>query len=163
MSVDTQRLAGLIRILLSELLGLRSAELSICLLGDHAIARLNEGYVGHAGPTDVITFDYRNTVSEGILAGAGKPELRGEICIGVHEARRQARRYRCDWSHEVVRYVIHGVLHLLGYDDGEVAARRRMKRLEDRLLQRLVARMGPLRLDRSFGASRRLVAGRVET
>jgi probable rRNA maturation factor len=47
----------------------------------------------------------------------------------------QSREFGTDWRAELVRYVIHGLLHLLGHDDREPAARRRMKRVESRLLR----------------------------
>jgi probable rRNA maturation factor len=49
----------------------------------------------------------------------------------------QARRFRTTWQSELVRYVVHGVLHLLGYDDRDSRARRRMKAAEDALVRRL--------------------------
>jgi len=147
--VDTRRLAGWARAVLSELPGLQRATLSVCLLGDRAMAELNETFVGHSGPTDVITFDY----AEG--GGTGRAGvLAGEICMGVEEAVRQARRFRTDWSRELARYLIHGILHLRGYDDAGPSARRRMKREEDRLLRRLERRVGRLSL-RPGGRARR--------
>ena len=61
----------------------------------------------------------------------------GEIFICLDEAVSQARRFRTTWQSELVRYVVHGVLHLLGYDDAASRARRRMKKAEDTLLHLL--------------------------
>jgi probable rRNA maturation factor len=55
----------------------------------------------------------------------------------VDEALIQARRFRTTWQNELLRYIIHGVLHLGGFDDERAASRRRMKREEDRLLGKL--------------------------
>lgn len=143
-AVDTRRLAGWVRLVLTRFPDLRGAELSICLLGDREMTGLNESFVGHEGPTDVITFDYSEP-------GSGSGVLAGEICIGVEEAARQARRYRTDWSREVARYVIHGILHLRGYDDADREARRQMKRVEDRLLRWLARKAGGLWLGRGKG------------
>jgi len=49
----------------------------------------------------------------------------------------QAKEFKSSWQAEVVRYVVHGVLHLLGYDDLKPALRRRMKREENRLMRLL--------------------------
>ena len=49
----------------------------------------------------------------------------------------QAKQFRTSWQSEVVRYAVHGVLHLLGHDDLRLAARRKMKREENRLVRRL--------------------------
>lgn len=130
--VDGRQVSRLMRWLLGEGLGLRRAHLSVSLLGDAAMARLNATYVHHEGATDVITFDYRPA------GPATAPEgLWGEICVGVEEAQRQARRFGTTWPAEVARYLVHGVLHLLGFDDQQPEARRRMKREEDRLLRLL--------------------------
>lgn len=147
-AVDVRRVERLVRVLVAGLLGIRAASLGVCLLGDRAMARLNETFLGHTGPTDVITFDYGDPASRGRGRGGHPVGLWGELCIGMEEAIRQARRYGCDWSREVARYIVHGVLHLLGHDDREPAARRRMKRAEDRLLRRLAGTLGTLALGR---------------
>lgn len=121
-------------------LGLESCDLGICLLAAPAMTRLNEKFVGHAGVTDVIAFDYADP------PGAS---LHGEIFLCVDEAVRQARRFRTTWPAELVRYLAHGVLHLRGYDDHRAADRRRMKREEDRLLRALAAAFPLAQLGRS--------------
>lgn len=112
--------------LLGEL-GIQKAELEINLVAAGAMTRLNEKFLHHAGSTDVITFDYRNT----------EFQVRGEIFICVDEAVLQARRFRTGWPLEIVRYLIHGVLHLLGHDDAHAVKRRKMKREENRLLRKI--------------------------
>ncbi len=72
--------------------------------------------------------------------------LHGEIFICVDEALLQARRFHTSWPSEVVRYLVHGVLHLRGFDDLQPAARRRMKREEDRLHRALATRFALSRL-----------------
>ena len=104
------------------------------------MARINERFLQHEGSTDVITFDHAEP--GGMLNGARK--LCGEIFICVDDAVAQARVFRTTWPAELVRYAIHGLLHLAGHDDHEPAARRLMKRAENRLL-RLVAAQFPLR------------------
>jgi probable rRNA maturation factor len=52
----------------------------------------------------------------------------------------QARRFHVHWQSELVRYIVHGLLHLQGFEDLDPAARRRMKRQEDRLLKHLAGR-----------------------
>ena len=146
--------------LLVEQCGLRAYDLSLCLLAAPAMTRLNERFVGHAGCTDVITFDYsakvgpasRRTGHGRHASGSGRrdagPTVCGEIFICVDEAVLQARRFRTSWPSEVVRYLVHGVLHLRGYDDLQPAARRRMKRQENRLLRALAARFSLSQLER---------------
>ncbi|HNQ89635.1 MAG TPA: rRNA maturation RNase YbeY [Verrucomicrobiota bacterium] len=106
-------------------------ELAFFLVTDPVMGRLNERHLGHAGSTDVITFDYGRPPG----AGAGTAWLRGDLFVCPDEARRQARRFRADWPAEIARCVIHGLLHLAGHDDLEPAARRAMKQVENRLVR----------------------------
>lgn len=112
---------------LTQLVGVESYDLGIHLVAAPEMIRLNETFLHHAGATDVITFNY----SERATA------LHGEIFICVDEAISQSRRFRTTWQSELVRYLVHGVLHLGGHDDAQLAARRKMKREEDRLLKQL--------------------------
>jgi probable rRNA maturation factor len=116
--------------LLRDLLGLQDFELDLHVVGAAEMTRLNETFLQHQGSTDVITFDH---------AEPGEA-LHGEIFVCVDEALIQARRFRTTWQSELLRYVVHGVLHLCGYDDQEPAARRRMKRAENRWLRELERR-----------------------
>lgn len=83
--------------------------LSIALLDDAGIAGINESYLSHTGPTDVISFP---------LAQPGAP-LVGDIYIGAEQARRQAAEYGVSETEELVRLVVHGTLHVLGWDHPE--------------------------------------------
>lgn len=122
--VDTRALRVLVQQVQAE--AGQSAELGIHLVGARRSAALNQQFLGHEGPTDIITFDHGST-----------PErVCGELFICVAEAVRQAREFGTTWSEEVRRYVIHGILHLRGYDDLEPGARRVMKREENRLVRR---------------------------
>lgn len=130
---------------LAEELKLADAELVLHLVTSREIARLNESFLRHAGTTDVITFGYSEGRDRRQRMGS---ELNGEIFICVEEAVGQARRFRATWQSELLRYAIHGVLHLLGYDDVSAPARRHMKRVEDRHLRRLARRFPLTKLAR---------------
>lgn len=105
-------------------------QVAIFFVGSRKIARLNQEYVGHSGPTDVITFDYDRPE----VARPDEVWLRGDLFICIDEARHQAQEFATTWQSELTRYVIHGLLHLLGYDDREVPDRKAMKHVEGRLL-----------------------------
>ena len=77
---------------------------------------------------------------------SGEDWLRGDLVICLDEAQRQAREFGVPWQAELVRYVVHGLLHLRGFDDRTTAARRAMKRAEGRVVRRLVARFSLSRL-----------------
>jgi probable rRNA maturation factor len=127
-------------------LKIENAELGIIFVAAPEMISLNETFLQHEGSTDVITFDY----AEKRKAESGKRKsVHGELFVCVDEAVSQAMRFKTNWQSEVVRYVVHGVLHLLGHDDSRPAARRRMKRAENRLLSRLSRRFSLAQLGRA--------------
>jgi probable rRNA maturation factor len=116
-------------------LEIKTADLGIRLVAAPEMTRLNVKFLGHGLPP-------KNTRGSNRL----KPELQtlhGDIFVCVDEAVWQARKFRTSWQSEVVRYIVHGVLHLLGFDDSSLDARRKMKRHENRRL-RAMARRFPL-------------------
>lgn len=121
-------LRRIVRTLLRDLLEVRAWSLCIHLIPGVEMARLNERFLHHIGSTDVLTFDYEEP-----------DRLAGEVFISIDDTLEQARRYRAGWQDELIRYIIHGVLHLQGYDDTRAAGRRRMKSREDSLLEELQA------------------------
>lgn len=146
--VDRRRFRRLATALLSEVLALPRYDLGLCLLADAEMIQLNETFLRHAGSTDVITFDYVAAGPQPGQAGHSARQensgtespLHGEIFICLDEAIRQAKRFRTSWQSELVRYLVHGVLHLRGFDDCSATARRRMKREENRLVRALASR-----------------------
>ena len=113
--------------LLSKRLELEDAEVGFDFVSDKRMAEINQQYLGHEGSTDVITFPYSE--SDG--------PLQGDIFICVDEAIRQSRSFKTTWQQEIVRYMVHGILHLLGEDDLKPELRRKMKRKENRLVEEL--------------------------
>jgi probable rRNA maturation factor len=132
--VNLRRLRPIVETLLHTLPAIQTASLGVSLLSAPQMTRLNERFLKHAGSTDAITFDYSEPGARNSKRGT---DLHGEIFICVDEAIAQARRFRTTWQAELVRYLVHGILHLLGYDDRRPAARRKMKRAEDRLVRSL--------------------------
>ena len=63
--------------------------------------------------------------------------MHGEFFICVDEAVSQAKNFKTNWPSEIVRYIVHGVLHLIGHDDLKQDLRRKMKRAENLLLRKL--------------------------
>jgi probable rRNA maturation factor len=148
--INQRLLKQICRALLAEL-KLEKADIGICLVGESEITLLNETFLHHAGPTDVIAFDYHGNTNPGgqrsvaaqksrALTKPCPPGIHGEIFICMDEAIRQARQFGATWQSEIVRYLVHGVLHLLGHDDIRAAARRKMKREENRLLREISRR-----------------------
>jgi len=114
-------------------------ELCFHFVESKEMARLNEQFLQHVGPTDVITFDH----------GEGQPGLHGEIFICPEIASAQAREFRTSLPEELVRYAIHGLLHLQGQDDRSPALRKRMKHEEDRIVGSLAKQFAIARLQRT--------------
>jgi len=113
-------------------LGLREAELSVLLVSDREMRRLNCAYRGADRPTDVLSFAQQ----EG--GGAAPRDLLGDVVISVDTARRQAAARGASVERETDRLLIHGLLHLLGYDHERSGAEaRRMQRRERALARRL--------------------------
>ena len=125
--IDSRRLKKIIAELLAEL-AITDAELGITLVGAREMARVNWQFLQQEGSTDVITFDHREN-------GAGAAQIHGELYICVDDAVKQAKEFGTHWQAELVRYMVHGVLHLMGYDDLTPALRRTMKREENRLVR----------------------------
>jgi probable rRNA maturation factor len=157
--INLRLLKKIANALLAEL-EIEKGEFGICLVGAPEMTRLNETFLRHAGSTDVITFDYSDKAVGAdvrrLLNQKPAPQKRretpcvvsykkiqGEIYICVDEAVLQARKFGTSWQSEVVRYLVHGVLHLLGFDDSSAGARRKMKREENRRL-REITRCFPL-------------------
>ena len=131
--LDRQRLLRLDRRWLERIVRRAAArlrspagELCVLVVDDRRIAKLHEQWLGVAGPTDVITFDL---AEDG--PGGG---LHGDIVVSAETARRTARELGWAPRHELAYYVIHGLLHLAGYDDHTVADRQTMRARERSLM-----------------------------
>jgi len=110
--------------------------LCVVLVGDAEMTELNRRWLGQEGATDVIAFGHGGPGAAAERAGS----LCGDVVISLDTARRAARRFRTSWQAEVVRYLVHGFLHLRGFDDKTPSARRQMKRAESTLLKILSRR-----------------------
>jgi probable rRNA maturation factor len=136
-ALDVRLLRKIITAALTEQLQLEQVELGVTLVGAAEMARVNWQFLQHAGSTDVITFDHTEAQVSRKSAAAGRREICGELYVCVDDAVAQARSFRTIWPAEVVRYIVHGILHLCGHDDHRAAARRVMKQEENRLVRRL--------------------------
>ncbi|MBI2962753.1 MAG: rRNA maturation RNase YbeY [Deltaproteobacteria bacterium] len=125
--INRRRLARTARIVL-DALGLGGGELSLRLVHDAEIHGLNRDYRGQDRSTDVLSFSLR----EGEFA-ALSPAL-GDVVISLDTASRQAAENGVTLAEEVDRLLVHGILHLAGYDH-EISSReeRRMKRKESEM------------------------------
>jgi probable rRNA maturation factor len=122
---------------LLDALRLPEAELSLLLVSDAVMRRLNRAWRGRDRATDVLSF----AQAEG--PGGAPPGLLGDVVISLDTARRQAAERAASLGSELDRLLVHGVLHLLGYDhERSPAEARRMRRRERALARRLAERGG---------------------
>ena len=105
-SVSAARLADAARAVLRAE-GVRDALLSVTLVSRSAMARLNRRHLGHAGATDVISFGFAPAPGGGVV---------GDIYICPDVARDNAKAAGCGVREELLRLVVHGTLHVLGWD-----------------------------------------------
>ncbi len=116
-------------------LGLPDAELSVLFIGDRAMRALNNTYRGKDTTTDVLSFSLREGGFPHI-----QPEMLGDIVISLPVAARQAREAGHSLVRELERLLVHGLLHVLGYDhERSPQEARRMERKERQLRERLSA------------------------
>jgi rRNA maturation RNase YbeY len=106
--------------------GIKSATLSLVFVTGPAIRKINKTHLGHDHVTDIITFDFGDDKAHCID---------GELVICLTEAVRNARIFGEPVEREILRYVAHGILHLLGQDDATDKQRAAMRVKEDQLLE----------------------------
>ena len=159
--IDLRLLRQIVLFILKEVFQEPRFELGIRLVSADEMAKINETFLQHVGSTDVVTFDYSQNAADTLAAEkfqahseVGPPTegrqhvLHGEIFISIDDAVAQAKQFRAIWQSELARYVVHGLLHLRGFDDLNPAARRKMKREENRVLNLLSHRFPLNKLQR---------------
>ncbi len=119
------------RIILDTLLseGVRKqGSISVCFVNDKKIKELNLRFLKRSGPTDVISFDL----------SASTNEIAAEIAISTDTAIKQSKIYHTTHTYETLLYLIHGLLHLVGYDDRTGKDRLKMQRRQEYLCSKYV-------------------------
>jgi probable rRNA maturation factor len=101
-------------------------EIVVAIVSDSAMARLHVDFMGIEGPTDVLTFEH------------------GEIVVSAETAAIYARQYAHPIEQELLLYIIHGLLHLNGYDDRTASAAARMRRTQNRVVRAVLAQLPAL-------------------
>jgi rRNA maturation RNase YbeY len=98
--------------------------LSISFINSDRLRDVNKEYLKHDYETDVITFNYSKKMKD----------IDGEILISFEEADRNSKKYKVTYGKELSRLVIHGMLHLLNFDDKNTKSKKIMKRMENKLI-----------------------------
>lgn len=123
LKVDQKKISQLIFLLDARHKPQNQGELSIAFVRQNRLAKMHADFCGDPSPTDVITFP------------AFQKGAFGEICISPQAAIDYSKNHKVSKSDELRRYVIHGYLHLLGYDDKKLKFRIKMKQQEAILLK----------------------------
>ena len=101
-------------------------DLSVVLSNRNSVLRMNREYLEHDYPTDVLAFDYRDH---------REAPIDGEIYIDLDTAEERCSEFGSSFEDEAARYVVHGLLHLMGHEDATEEAALKMKRLEAEYLE----------------------------
>ena len=130
-AVDAAWLEGIaLRVLAAE--GAAGVELGVVVTDDDTVRELNRQYAGEDAATDVLSFSLRE--GEEFVTAEEAGEALGEVVISYPTALRQAQEAGRAVEAEVAHLLVHGILHLLGYDHGEAENERRMRSREEELL-----------------------------
>lgn len=97
--------------------------LSISFISSSQLREINRKYLKHDYNTDIITFNYSKKIKE----------IDGEILISLGEAKRNSKIFKVSYTKELSRLVIHGILHLLKFDDNNRKNKKNMKEIENKL------------------------------
>jgi probable rRNA maturation factor len=122
--IDRRRLRAAVMAVLRDA-AVSAAEISVAVVDDPTIAALHDRYLDDPTPTDVLSF----------VLERSEACLEGEVIVSAETARTCAAKYRSTAEDELLRYVIHGVLHLVGYDDATPPQRAAMRTKERKYLR----------------------------
>lgn len=107
---------------------IRSAAISVVFVNDARTKKINSQFLHHHSVTDVITFPLETT-----------PNLEAEIYVNVQQAKRQAKSFGVSVRSEVVRLIVHGALHTVGYDDRRTKQRKRMFEKQEQYVTKILS------------------------
>ena len=143
-------------------LSTKTAELAIVLTDDAAMRRLNRNWRGIDAPTNVLSFATKNSGDQLDEQSGGQfvGNHLGDIVLAYETVKREAHRDGKAFDHHLAHLVVHGFLHLLGYDHGNDAQARRMETTERGILRDLAV-PDPYRATRTAAGSRRRSAQRA--
>ncbi len=124
-SINKTRIHSIISALKKEY-KLTISFLSISFINSNELKQINRDYLKHDYETDIITFNYSKKLKD----------IDGEILISLDEANYNAKKYNVSLGKELSRLVIHGVLHLLNYDDKDGKSKKIMNQEENKLINK---------------------------
>lgn len=120
----------------------RKTDLNVVFFSDPALMKLNQKYLHHAWATDVLAFPH--TGSERPRREFRSRHFLGEVLIASHQAKMNAKRFETSFENELMRYMIHGILHLKGFRDNTVRKKAQMSQKENELLAIVAHKIGKI-------------------
>lgn len=130
--VDEDFLKKIVSIVLEGEKIVKEVELSIALIGPGRMRKINRRYRGKNRVTDVLAFPESKILLEKFKVGVVKKvQGLGEIVICLREVKKNAKRFNLSSEKELARVLIHGMLHLLGYDHEKAKEAKKIKEKED--------------------------------
>ena len=130
--ISSELIEQTVESVMNELFQNKKHELSIVFIGENRMAEINQQYLDHKGPTDVLTINYPD-----------ESPPKSEILICPSVAYQHAKSHNVSLGSELTRYIIHGILHIQGYSDLTSKERSVMKQKENRTLNK-ISKLMPL-------------------
>jgi rRNA maturation RNase YbeY len=124
-SISKIKVHRLIQFLKKEF-NLRIDFLSISFINSLTLKEINKKHLHHNYATDIITFNYSKDIKQ----------IDGEILISYEDASRNAKKYGVSYGKEIYSLIVHGILHLLNYDDKQASRKKIMKKEENKLINK---------------------------
>jgi len=136
LAISADKLRRFAKVVLSAE-GVRTATISIALVDNAAIHRLNRRHLNHDYPTDVLSFLFESDDPPAPANGMPAKHIDGEVIVSAEMAGQSAERYGWSAHDELTLYLVHGLLHLCGYDDLTERKRAAMRKREEGILRLL--------------------------
>jgi len=130
-SVSLIELKRMIRFAIEQL-KVSNAQLTFILASDKFLRRLNKKFTKRNHATDVLSFDLSSDIKKGLLLG--------DIVVSVDSALKASKTLGLSFKDELIRYLIHGILHLTGYDDTTVIKKKKMWKRQEELVKEAIKR-----------------------
>ncbi|MBZ0166037.1 MAG: rRNA maturation RNase YbeY [Candidatus Omnitrophica bacterium] len=132
-SLEISQIKTIVRTILRHL-KIHDAQLSFVFVSSQKIRAINKKYLNRSHATDVLAFDFS---SASATAGKASAAVTGEIIISTDAVRQNALRFKSTMAAELVLYIVHGLLHLVGYDDHSPRDVNQMRAKEEDVMRAL--------------------------
>ena len=125
---------------LKKILPFTIESLNINFVTPDLMIEINKQYLNHNYDTDIITFNYSGSTAQ----------LDGEIFISIGQAIDNSIRFNVNLDSELIRLIVHGILHLLGYDDKKSSDKKKMKFEEDKLTKNITQKFNNILIEYEY-------------